>query len=245
LKALNETLEQRVVDRTEQVRALASELVVTEQRVRQRISQVLHADLQQLIFATQMTLQFVEQALPAEEYAATLSELQQARSMVDEALKLTRQLTLDLSPPILQGQNLEEALRWLVTHMRELYKLNVQLQIQGRVEPYDSDIPLLLFQIVRELLFNVVKHARVNEARVKVFSENGNLVVQVIDAGVGFDVPAVLGNGSQDGGFGLINMGERLGLFGSTLNVQSQPDKGTTVTVIIPQEKDKPPEVMV
>jgi two-component system CheB/CheR fusion protein len=242
LKALNETLEQRVEQRTEQVRDLASELIVTEQRVRQRISQVLHADLQQLIFATQMTLQFVEQALSPEEHAATLAELQQARSMVDEALGVTRQLTLDLSPPILQNQDLGEALQWLVRHMSELHKLDVELQLQQLPEMSGNDMALLLFQIVRELLFNVVKHAGVNEAQVKVFSEDNRLVVQVVDQGAGFDVSAVLEKPSEDGGYGLHSMSERLGLFGSQMGIRSEPGKGTTITVTVPQDPVGPPK---
>lgn len=241
LITLNETLEQRVEQRTEQVRNLASELIITEQRVRQRISQILHADIQQLIFATQMTLQFVTKALPAEEHAATLGELEQAKAMVDEALRLTRQLTLDLSPPILQGQDLNEALQWLVTYMHELHKLRVDLQAQHIPQMSNNDMPLLLFQIVRELLFNVVKHAEVSQAEVRVFSEDGNLIVQVIDEGVGFDVPTVLANPPHDSGYGLLDMAERLGLFDATLNVSSEPDKGTTITVTVPQDGDKPP----
>jgi two-component system CheB/CheR fusion protein len=243
LRALNETLEQRVEQRTEQVRSLASELIVTEQRVRQRISQVLHADLQQLIFAAQMNLKLMEQALSPEEHGAALAELQQTRSMVDEALRLSRQLTLDLSPPVLQNEDLGEALQWLVRHMQELHKLNVDLQIGDIPALPSEDMSLLLFQIVRELLFNVVKHAGVPEAQVKVFGENNHLFVQVIDEGAGFDVPAALGEPSHDGGYGLLNMGERLGLFGSTLNVRSEPGKGTTVTVVIPQLEDEPPPV--
>lgn len=239
LQALNETLENRVEQRTTQVRDLASELILTEQRVRQRVSQVLHSDIQQLLFAAQIAMQFVERELVTHEHTAVLTEIEQAKNMMAEALKLTRQLTLDLSPPVLLDQNLGEVLQWLVGHMRELHQLEVILEVQGIPDLPGDDMALVLFQIVRELLFNVVKHAHVNQVQIKVFREAERVVVQVLDEGVGFDVATVLNDPAHDGGYGLRNISERLGLFGSRMNIQSQPGKGTAVTVIIPQHKDE------
>jgi signal transduction histidine kinase len=240
LKALNETLEERVEWRTTQVRNLASELLFTEQRVRQHVAQVLHDDLQQLLFAAQIHVQFVRQGLTAEQ-AALVAEIEQVKNMIEEALGLTRRLTLDLSPPVLEEQNLGEAMQWLANHVKELHGLEVELKL-GEIPIIPSeDIPPLLFQIVRELLFNIVKHAGVKQAQVRALTEGENLVVQVRDKGAGFDPATARQDLGHDGGYGLRHMSERLGLFNGRLDIVSQPGKGTTVTVIIPQREGEAP----
>jgi signal transduction histidine kinase len=239
LKALNETLEERVERRTTQVRSLASELLFVEQRVRQHIAQVLHDDLQQLLFAAQIHLRFVTQGLAPAEQAPLLAEIEQAKSVIEGALRLTRRLTLDLSPPVLEDQDLGESLQWLVNHMKELYGLEVELKMAEIPAIPSEDIPPLLFQIVRELLFNIVKHAGVKQAQVRVLAKGDDLAVQVIDEGTGFD-PAAGQEPAHDGGYGLRRMSERLGLFSGRLDIVSQPGKGTTVTVIIPQREGEP-----
>jgi signal transduction histidine kinase len=193
----------------------------------------LHDDLQQLLFAAQIHAQFVRQELTAEQ-AALVTEMEQVKSMIEEALKLTRRLTLDLVPPVLEEQNLAETLQWLVNHVKELHGLEVEVKMAEIPAIPSADIPPLLFQMVRELLFNVVKHAGVKQAQVRVWAEGDDLAVQVRDGGAGFD-PAAREEPQHDGGYGLRHMSERLSLFNGRLDIVSQPGKGTTVTVIIPQ----------
>ncbi len=234
LKALNETLEERVRERTTQVRTLASQLISTEQQVRQRISQVLHEDLQQLLFATQVHVQLVKDDLAAGKKKLSPGQVDEVKNMIEEGLRITRRLSIDLSPPVLQSQNFGESLKWLVHHMRELHGLEVKLTMKKVPEPPGDDMHLLLFQMVREALFNVVKHAGINQAELRAFAQGDDLVVQVIDEGAGFDVAAALKANSS---YGLRHMRERLRLFGGRMDIESSPGQGTTITIAIPQRR--------
>ena len=96
----------------------------------------------------------------------------------------------------------------------------------------NQDMRVLLFQIIRELLFNVVKHALVEEATVTLRDgADGQLIITVSDEGWGFDVGAA--TAAHAGGFGLFSVRERLALFGGQLTIISAPGAGTQVTLTI------------
>ena len=99
-----------------------------------------------------------------------------------------------------------------------------------------EDLRVLIFQLVRELLFNVVKHAQVNRARVVMLLEGDQFVVRVEDKGIGFD-PALLADGEQRdiSGFGLYSIRERLALFGGEVSINSKRGHGTQVVLSLPQ----------
>jgi two-component system CheB/CheR fusion protein len=238
LKVVNESLEERVEERTAQVRALASELLFTEHQVRQRVSQMLHDDLQQLLFATQVHVQFVQQALAVDSGRPEEGEVAQVKEMIDEALQLTRRLTIDLSPPVLRSEELTESLRWLAGHFKEMHGLAVELSVESLPQEPDEEMRLLVFQMIKELLFNVVKHAGVKEAEVRLWADGDHLIVQVADQGDGFDVPAAIAEISHEGNYGLSNMNERLRLFGGRLVIESKRGRGTTVTAVIPLTRE-------
>ena len=232
LRALNETLEERVQQRTQQVRTLASELVISEQKVRHRISQVLHDNLQQLLYGLEMQLHFLRQDMSgaAPERDATLEQM---AAMIQESLRLTRQLTVELSPPVLHGEGLLEALEWLSKYMRDIYGLEIAVSASNHPRVADEDQRILLFQVVRELLFNVVKHAGVTEAHVTLQEEQGGITIVVEDQGKGFDVAQALAHHPS---YGLNNVRERLHLFGGRFDVRSQPGAGTQVTLYLPHQ---------
>lgn len=245
LKTLNETLEGRVEERTRQVRRLASRLTRAEQEERRRISQVLHDDLQQLLYSVDMRMSMVRQRLQEadalEQAAAVAGEVQETRAWIGQAVAITRQLTVDLRPPILQAEGLANMLEWLQTQMRELHGLEVALEAEHDWYIADGDLRVLLFQIVRELLFNVKKHAATGRATVALAEEDGYLVIHVTDEGQGFDA-AVVERREAPGGFGLFSVRERLELLGGRLAVRSRPGQGTHVEVYAPVQPEQPEE---
>jgi PAS domain S-box-containing protein len=258
LVALNETLDARVTERTqalaertEQARALAGALTLAEQRERHRIAEVLHDHVQQLLYGVQIKLQLLPKAVP-EKVPTVTGEIS---TLVSEALQAARSLTVELSPPVLQGEGLTAALRWLATQMEDTHGLRVAVSATGDGPPLSEERRVFVFQLVRELLFNVVKHAGVDEARVSVDEVPGRLTVRVEDDGVGFSRPAdaVSADAFSDAGqpeagqpeagqadapgstgFGLVSLRQRLGPLGGRLTIVSSPGAGTRVEIELP-----------
>jgi PAS domain S-box-containing protein len=234
LHTLNDSLEERVAARTaelarrtEESRTLASDLTLAERRERQQLAQVLHDHVQQVLFGAHMKAQFLRADLEADLAAAPRADLDRLIALLTEAIRATRSLTLDLSPPILREEGLRATLEWLALRMQETHGLRVHVEAPARAKVTVPDLRLLLFQLVRELLFNAVKHAGVQEAHVRARRRAGRIEVVVADAGRGFD-PA----GAD--GFGLRTMRERLDLLGGTLDVRSRPGAGTVATITLP-----------
>jgi signal transduction histidine kinase len=219
-----------------QVRALASALTLAEQRERRRISQILHDHVQQMLYGIQMRTYLIGLDTPEESKIYIHEHLVEMESLVEEAIQSTRTLTVELSPPVLQSEGLGAAFNWLVNQMGRLYDLQVDLELSQDYQLASEDLRVLVFQLVRELLFNVVKHAQVTHARIVMSLENDQFVVRVEDQGIGFD-PAVLEDGERrnTGGFGLYSIRERLGLFGGEVTIASGPGHGTQVVLSLPQ----------
>jgi PAS domain S-box-containing protein len=230
LKELTDTLEQRVAERTVQLRALASELSRAEERERRRLARVLHDHLQQLLVAARLSVNTLQRRLTEASLQQTAEQLDQ---VLGEAIDTSRSLTAELSPPVLYDAGLGPALHWLSRWMQEKHGLLVDVDAEDLHNVTPENIRAMLFQAARELLFNVVKHAGVNRATVRLRRLAGDeLELVVTDQGAGFD-PEKVGR-AEEGGFGLFSIQERLEMVGGRMDVQSAPGQGTRVTLRVP-----------
>ena len=222
--------ERALRNRSKQLRMLASELTLAEQRERVRLARVLHDGLQQLLVGARFRLVALERTGDAavRRVAADLGEL------LADSIAMSRSLTAELSPPILHEAGLVPALEWLVRWMWDTHELSVDLDVPVPVGAIAEDISVLLFQATRELLFNVVKHAGVKSALVRVTREDACLRIVVADAGCGFDPSGLRAEGGPSGGFGLFGIGERLGFMGGRMDVDSPPGRGSRFTLTAP-----------
>jgi signal transduction histidine kinase len=216
--------------RTEQLRRLARELNQTEQRERRRLAQMLHDHLQQLLVAARMRAGLVHENASSE---VTLADAAKIEEALNEAVVLCRSLTVELSPPVLHGGSLRQALIWLGHWMEENHGLAVKVLARCGPVPVPEDVATLLFQTTRELLFNVVKHSGTKAAQVTFTTQGGGVRVVVSDRGVGFK-PGDAHAGDDGGGFGLFGVRERLQLAGGQVVVESRPGRGTRVTLQVP-----------
>ncbi|MEX2573942.1 MAG: ATP-binding protein [Balneolaceae bacterium] len=236
VKRSRDTLEERVEERTGQLRRLAKRLTESEQNERSRISAILHDDLQQVLYAVLMNMDLLYQKVNSadtELVAGQISEqISEMKSMAKQAIDKTRQLSGDLNPPILQSEDLGEMLSWLVSRFDEMYELKIELKIQARFLISDREVRVMILRILKELLFNIVKHAETDEAVIetKRADDNDGLVICVTDAGKGFDMDEVRDKDS----FGLVNVRERLNLYGGNLRIDSARGRGTRMMLIIP-----------
>jgi PAS domain S-box-containing protein len=241
---LFESLEEKVQERTkelatraDQLRALAGELTLTEQRERRRLANILHDHLQQLLVGAKFGITALSRTGDGLQRQAT-KELEE---VIDEAIASSRSLTSELSPPILHDAGLNAALQWLARRMADKQDLVVDLDAE-QIGPLPDDLTILLFESVRELLFNVVKHARAHSARVNLRLVDESLRLTVSDQGIGFDPDAMSPAGGFGGGFGLFSIRERVGLFGGKLEIESTPGRGTRMVISVPLTRQAPVE---
>lgn len=213
-----------------QTRTAATSLSAAEQVERQRISQILHDELQQNIFAVKMQLSFLGEAVAKGNAEAAKVDLQQLDTWLADAIATTRQLSVDLSPPVLRGEGLTESLLWIASQMKTQYGLDVQVESNGVQATFQDDVRMVVFQSLRELLFNIVKHSGTLEAVVALEEEDGGVNILVSDEGKGFNMQEI----NELAANGLRKMRDRLFLIGGNLKIDSKPGHGTRVTIEAP-----------
>ncbi|MFO7964879.1 MAG: PAS domain S-box protein [Desulfobacterales bacterium] len=237
LRKSRDKLEMRVQERTvelekraSQLARLSSELTLSEQRERDRIAEVLHDHLQQLIVGAKIG----QETLIANLDQSARSMAERVLDLVSLSLRTSRSLSAELSPSVLRTGNFSASLKWLCDWMLETHGLAVELDIAHDLFLDREDLVILLFQSIRELLLNVVKHAGVASAGVSAEYKRGKLRIVVADRGKGF-VPKHIIEGEEAGSrFGLFSIEERLMHLGGKLKVESVLEKGTTISLIVP-----------
>jgi PAS domain S-box-containing protein len=215
-----------------QLRALATELNLAEQRERPRLATDLHDHLQQLLVLGKLKLARGKQVSDISPVVGrVVSETDQ---ILSDALTYTRTLVTQLNPPILREHGLAAGLKWLTESMTK-HDLVVSVTVEDNVDLPD-DHAVLLFQSVRELLINSAKHSGTNKAWVMLKKQEKELVIEVRDEGVGFEISASgsLIPGGLSSKFGLFSIKERMRALGGSFNIQSTPGQGTTATLLLP-----------
>jgi PAS domain S-box-containing protein len=212
-----------------QLQKLTGEIVKTEQRERQRIAQLLHDNLQQLLAATAYGLKSLQTADSERKRRKLFSML---GGQLRECISISRSLTSEISHPAFSEPDLAAALEWLASWMKEKHGLEVELESVPSLPAIPEETRILLLEAARELLFNVVKHSGVKEAKIRLdLDPDGRVTMVVIDRGVGFDTAKLAAFGGAPGGIGLFSLRERLALVGGGMEVSSSAGSGTRFTI--------------
>jgi len=218
--------------RTAQLKATALELAHAEAHERQRIAAMLHDDLQQLLAAAQFKLALFAEAPDQDDLQEAVREV---TGILNEAIAQTRSLAAELSPPVPLKDGLVPALEWLGRWMQQKHGLTIRVTAADHgLEAGDEATRLMLFNAVRELLFNVTKHAKVTAANVQVQRVGDLLEIVVEDKGAGC---AALGSntpGNIGTSLGLFNIRQRLDLIGGRFEIDSVPERGSRFTLHAP-----------
>jgi len=241
LKAHDE-MEQHVEERTaalaqanEQIKLMTLDRIQAEERERIRIAGELHDQVGQTLLLIKMKLDMLASEIEAEQQREAASSLS---FLLECSLQDIRSLTFNMRPPLLDTANFEVALEWLGTAIKRDYGLQIDFHCSHQSLPLKIEVRYSIFQAVRELLLNVVKHARVDRAELSITAEADRILIRVIDQGSGFDLLDTTKMQSAANGFGLFNVRQRIEQIGGELRVSSAIGTGTSVTLYIPMTEN-------
>ncbi len=220
----------------DELRRMSFEAAVAEERERRRIAVELHDRMGQVLALAEIKLTSVRGGLSGEARSA----VDGAVELLEQAIVDARTLIFDLSPPILYDLGLEKALSWLAEDLERRHGLDVEITDDGADKPLDDAAKGVVFRAVRELLMNVLKHAKSPAARVSVIRTDDHLRVDVEDRGAGFDPDVTAASGSG-GGFGLLSVRAQISRLGGVLDVKSGPGRGTLASVLVPLQAPASP----
>ncbi len=233
LKTSRNRLQKKIMERSSdlasevtRLRRLTGALILSEQKDRRRLAGILHDHLQQLLVSAKYRLASLNHI----EDSCARAAIHETEELLGEVIEASRSLTSELSPPIVHESGFQTALEWLVSFMAAQNGLEVRLKIGSEIGPIDENSKAMLFESIRELLVNIVRHAQVKSAEVHIREVEGRLLeIIVSDRGVGFNAET-----AERNGFGLFRIREQLKLIAGRMGIRSAPGSGSQVTILVP-----------
>ncbi len=228
--------EEKLLEYQEQLKSLASELTLAEESERRRISEGLHDQISQSLAGSKIELDALLHSVSPKDHSQVLKEVSDS---LGKTIDDMRSLTFDLSFPILYELGFEAAVAaWLVDQVENRYGINTEFEEDGQLKPLDDDVRVLLFRDIRELLINVISHAKAKNVKVSIRKVGREILVSIEDDGIGFDTKKE-STAVGKGGFGLFSIRQRLGQLGGHLEIESAPGCGTKATLVAPLKQER------
>jgi len=207
------------------------QLAGAEERERRRLAQELHDHTGQSLAAAWMKLQTLQEA----DFSAPERRLvEECRKLIGEVLEQVRHTTFDLSSPLLFSQGLAPALRDLATRMLGEAGVQHDFSCQGDGAGRSTELDIVLYQLARELLRNVVKHAGASAAEIVLLADAAEVSLMVTDDGVGFDPGQAAAAHVGGRHFGLLSVRERVEYLGGRVEIDAAPGRGCSVALHVP-----------
>ena len=223
--------EEKIVNYQRQLQSLTSELSLIEERERRRIATNLHDHVGQVLTLIGMKIDELHEKVSLTTCNPIVEEV---RKLIGQTIKCIRSLMFELSPPILYDLGLEEAIEWLAEHFSQEYDLKIQVHRDKQPKPLKTEGNIMLFQAVRELLLNIVKHSKATSAKIYIQRACNDLRITVEDNGIGFELNLINHNQHKIKGFGLFSIYERLEYCGGNMMIESNKSQGTKITLLMP-----------
>ena len=228
--------EERLLTYHNRLRSLASALSLAEEQERRKIADEVHEQIGQNLAFAKIKLGKIRELAISGNLGDAVDEV---IKVIDETIEETRALVFQVSSPILYELGFVMAVESLTRQSQKRHGISMAFEDDGQPKPLSDDVRVLLFQAVRELLANVVRHAQAKTAKVSIAKRGDEIIVDVKDDGVGFE-PAQIGPAmDQEMRFGLFSIRERLESLGGSIQIVSKRGHGTLVTLSAPLSKEE------
>lgn len=228
LEALNRSLEAQVITRTRELQALSLRLLRIQEDERRAIARELHDEIGQLLTGLKLQLESAQRAAGDPPLRAEIAE---ARATASNLLEHVRSLTQQFRPRVLDDLGLQPALEWHVKQFTKQTGIEVALDVSLPPERLPGELETVAYRIVQEAMTNAARHAKARHLAVSVMNADKQLIVEISDRGVGFDLTTVL---ARTDSLGLAGLRERVNLAGGRLEIYSRPGEGTRIQAEFP-----------
>ena len=224
--------EQALLDYQLRLKSLSAEVVRTEDRERRKIATELHDHVGQSLAVMRIQLAAASKESEGRKLESILHEV--SGSLL-QAVKDTRNIITELSPPTLNELGLSAAIMELLNEqIEDYYGLKVQFNEDAEPVLLSDEAKAILYRSVRELLINVVKHASAHSVSVSITQNQDFIQIDVEDDGIGLVNGQVPKRKISEGGFGLFSIEERMKDIGGSLSIEQRPGNGLRATLITP-----------
>ncbi len=239
LQRSKDELEQRVAERTAQLRELAAHLEAVRENERTRIAREIHDELGSLLVALKMDVGWLGRRV--QERPELQAKCLGMGRLIDTAVENVGRIITDLRPSILDHQGLWAALEWQAQEFLEASELQgpLRVHVAAGVPPPQGPRAIAVFRIFQEMLSNVARHAQARHVELQIAVDNPPapvLYIDVRDDGVGTTPEAL----NHPHSWGVIGMRERAAQFGGRLAIDSAPGQGTRVRLVMPLPEELP-----
>jgi PAS domain S-box-containing protein len=219
--------QERIIADQKHLRLLTAELLLTEERERHEIATALHDSLGPILAFSKRELGILQKSAPS----PIAESLKYISENITEAIKQTRTLTFDLSPPTLYTLGFEIAIEELIERFCQEHKLEYSFRKSDEPKPLTDPVKVLLYRSIREILINIAKHAKAKLVKIALSRAEDNIEIAIEDDGKGFDASALI---EKPKGLGLFSVRERLRHIGGKLEIASKRGKGTNIILTAP-----------
>ncbi len=224
-------VEEKLLTYQHKLRSLASELSLAEERERRRIANEVHDHIGQNLAFAKIKLGELRRQTSSKDFLDPIGEI---TSLIDSVIQDTRALVSELGSPVLYELGFVPAVQGFCRKIEKRYDLIVSFADDDNPKPLVDDVQVLLFQSFREVLINVIKHAKAKRAKVSLTRDGDQVRICVSDDGVGFEVAGLDAKLHKNKSFGLFSIKERLEPYGGGMEIESKRGQGTWVTLTAP-----------
>jgi signal transduction histidine kinase len=241
----NQELEQRVEERTHELKGLYLELqerdewreellrkvISAQEDERKRLARELHDETSQTLSALAMKIETALGAWPSE---ASRERLVEARGLTVRTLEELHRLIFDLRPSVLDDLGLLSAIRWYAERHLEPRGIAVRCEFSGIGSRLMPELETALFRVAQEAITNIAKHSGAETVLIQCLERDDQISIEIEDDGHGFSPESLPPPAARERGLGLLGMRERVELFGGTLELDSALGSGTRIAVTVP-----------
>ncbi len=217
----------------DQLRRLSAGIMASQEKERSAIARELHDELGQVLTALRMDAVWIQERLKESDAKASERALTMCQ-LIDKNIEDVRGMVFRLRPAVLDDLGLVDALDWYTTDFERRTEITCVFEYD-KVPLLSETVTTAAYRITQEAITNVARHAFASRVEVVLKAQNSTLTLAVVDDGRGFNLLEL----SDSEGLGVAGMRERASLVGGTLDVFSQPGKGTQVLFKVPVDSQR------